>query len=378
MRPAKLICMKVFIFTGLVVLLSACHEEEMDVIEDNDHTSSDDASPGARDGRNDEVDPSDSDDMELFEEELLSPHEGGERIVIPLEETPSQMEAIEARDRIDGMGVRKAFTPDKARRFVVIVSDGAANTGSVLDMWNQAYGYALARGFVKEMKGSYMGGWSTPGEIRNEIVRWVNAYANEGIPQGEITLLVIGKSQGSARQYKTMYNSYNNDHNGYFKNFYKVGWVLIDPHEPGAPGKSGRCGHWYDYVVFDCNKDFNSGNWNNYYNLYLYFRWTYWIARGQLRINSTYERVDPLIQGYAMCGGDPAGNTPRKWWTAALWRQMNNGHFNIDQSCSSARLIYNTLKWATENKAIWPAHTSVPYTKLTDTLPYNSPDCIYD
>jgi hypothetical protein len=142
--------MKVLIHTGIAVLLSACHEEEMDVIEDNDNTSSDDASPGARDGRNDEVDQSDSDGMELFEEELLSPHEESERIVIPLEETPSQMEAIEARDRIDGMGVRKAFTPDKARRFVVIVSDGAANTGSVLDMWNQAYGYALARGFVKE------------------------------------------------------------------------------------------------------------------------------------------------------------------------------------------------------------------------------------
>ncbi len=303
--------------------------------------------------------------------------------ILPLDEMTSVASVSEdSNDAASSLQVQKAFFPDAARRLVVVLCDGFADNGYIRYLWNTAYGYALQRGFVQELKGSYMEHGNDYDDVKSEIRRLVSAYAAEGIPQSQLTLLVIGKSLGAAKNFELMYHNYNDSHNGYFKNFYKVGWVLIDPHEPVAPGDRGRCNRWYDHVYFDCNKAYNDdimNDYNDYYNLAMFSRWKYWISRGQLRVNSTFQRRDST-KGYPMCGGSPAGNSPSSWYTCALWKQTAMNHDQIDLSCGSARLIYKTLKWTTENKTNWTPHssTSTMYATVSGTMLHWDANCNYN
>jgi hypothetical protein len=97
------------------------------------------------------------------------------------------------------------------------------------------------------------------------------------------------------------------NHRNYFKSFKKVTLILVDAHEPGAPGKKGRAwdrywhrfelktrNRWYDYVSFTNHK----GGRNNYE-----LRFSNELAEYgyKLKVYATYQRSQ-IIKGYSFQG----------------------------------------------------------------------------
>lgn len=292
----------------------------------------------------------------------------------------------------------KKFKPENPARLIVVVVDGMANSRNVIKMWKEVRDVAKKRGFIaKDASGKYLleevflEGGTSMDKIESVIKNKVKAYKKKGIPKKKLALLLIGKSIGSVKQYKLMRagKMYDSDmRSGLLSKFWKVGWVLIDPHEPGNPGDDGKCSKGYDYAKFDCNRKFNTREANNgrnkgshYYNLEILDRWVHWIKKGQLRINSTYQRNDGgliKVKGYPLAGGFPAGNSPKAYYSTAIWRQKKNDHSKIDKSCVSARLIWKTMKWFTEDKKSWTPLKKIPYSELKDTKSYADSKCAYD
>ncbi|MBN1698728.1 MAG: hypothetical protein JW881_14530 [Spirochaetales bacterium] len=211
-----------------------------------------------------------------------------------------------AATREDTRGV-----PAGGRYITAIIRDGAANSEGVKYMFTAGMNRSSG---ILGLVGTYMPHnlfTSEPSDAEKEIMYWKNWWINNyGINQGSQCVLLVGKSIGAAMLYRSLYRCYYSKSRYIgLQNFFKVGVVLFDAHEPGAPGDSGDYAKWYDYVYFDAMM----GSPGYYYNLRFWPNWTNYInpARrqyAQLGIYNTYQRHDSLWRGYSFLGSY-AGST---------------------------------------------------------------------
>lgn len=165
-----------------------------------------------------------------------------------------------------------AKTKVSYRDFVVMVWDGFSNGEQIFSAFSSAA--SSANGW-SSYSGLFLQSGNSPSEVKSKIDAEVAAY---GKPRSQLNLLIIGKSLGGAKTYK-MSHTYHES----FNDFNKVAMVLVDPHEPGAPGDQGRADYWYDYVHFRRHSSW-AGNYD------LTFTGNHANYFGKLGIYSTYQR----------------------------------------------------------------------------------------
>ena len=142
------------------------------------------------------------------------------------------------------------FTPTK-KEVVYLIWDGFLNEKKILQAFNnatQAFDGWSGRGYW--IKGS-----SSLEFAMDKIDEAVDSYSK---PISELRLLIIGKSIGGAKSYKLIHKNAQS-----YSHFLKTAMVLVDVHEPIAPGNEGICGYWYDYVYFHCD----NYSWNQHFDL---------------------------------------------------------------------------------------------------------------
>lgn len=166
----------------------------------------------------------------------------------------------------------RGSTPTK---IVALVWDGAANEKRI----DRAFYAAMdnVSGWSAWRKYWLSGGYDI-GDAKNRVNDMVNAY---GVSKSQLICLLIGKSLGGAKTYRMIAKN-----EPFFDDFARVAVVLVDPHEPGAPGDEGRCNYWYDYVKFRCH----SSDWNGNYDLAWQSAWNDMIINGRLEFYNIFQR----------------------------------------------------------------------------------------
>ncbi|MBN1698497.1 MAG: hypothetical protein JW881_13360 [Spirochaetales bacterium] len=212
----------------------------------------------------------------------------------------------------------KQFYAAGPKNIIIGMRDGAGCSELILKSWNKAkeahLDYEPSKPMFWMFKRDhyyhlvFLHGETSPEPIdleegiynRLEIVKEYSGLKNTN----QYCLLLIGKSVGAAAIYRSLYRIYYGK-SKYFggTQFYKVGVVLVDAHEPFAPGDEGNSGQWYDYVHF--NKELKADG--DYYNLTLWQKWADNIIYPngddrqkftQLRIWNTYQRGSGLFDGF--------------------------------------------------------------------------------
>jgi hypothetical protein len=243
--------------------------------------------------------------------------------------------------------------PAGARYLTIIVRDGASNSKNVYLNMKYMRNIAVNEGKILGYGCSYIaGGCQDPGDTipdpcgsptdaEEEILYWKSWWATKGVNQYSTCVLLVGKSVGAAMLYRSLYRCYSSK-SPYIglQNFFKVAVVLVDAHEPGAPGDSGYANKWYDYVYFD--KSMGSGSYY-YYNLKFWSAWAPYInpyrkGYSQLAIYNTYERhPSESFRGYSF-----NGLYNSKYYSMTNIKQ-NERHRTIGSSNITGDVIYNTF-----------------------------------
>lgn len=184
---------------------------------------------------------------------------------------------------------------------ILVLRDGMADEKTITKLYNTVKD--KVPGWTR-IRSVWISGTYDVGKTKNEIDKLVTA---SGKSRSNLLLLLVGKSLGGAKTYKMMYNYASS-----FDDFYRTAVVLIDSHEPIAPGKYGRANRWYDYVMFRRN----SSSWRKNYDLKWQSRWDSFGSK--LAIYNTYQRKH-WPQGYSFSAATV--NT----------RVNNKDHFEIVQ-----------------------------------------------
>lgn len=211
--------------------------------------------------------------------------------------------------------VNLSASSSRPTQIVVVLWDGAANEKTINNVYNIAK--KKVPGWSR-IKGVWLPGFHDIGDAKKEIDKIVRDYNKN---PSELLLLLVGKSMGGAKTYKMLYN-----HSSAFDDFYRTAVVLIDSHEPVAPGKYGRADYWYDYVIFRRN----SSSWRKNYDLKWQTRWNSFGSK--LAIYNTYQRKE-WPQGYSFSSARE--NT----------RIYNEDHFSIVECPASIQKMEKAFKF---------------------------------
>jgi hypothetical protein len=216
----------------------------------------------------------------------------------------------------EGYNESASVTKATTAKIVALVWDGAANQKRIDKAFYTAMDNVSSWSAWRKY---WLSGGYDIADAKKRVNDMVNAY---GISKSKLICLLIGKSLGGAKIYRMIAKN-----ESFFDDFARVAVVLVDPHEPGAPGDEGRCNYWYDYVKFRCH----SSDWNGNYDLAWQSVWDNMIINRRLEFYSIYQR----------------GSWPRgyKFTDAGYCWRSSYDHYDIADCSSTVRLIEYAVKF---------------------------------
>jgi hypothetical protein len=169
-------------------------------------------------------------------------------------------------------------------RLIFLCVDGSSSSGDI----RNALKNACTRRGISISAANFKYSGSAGVRMSRYLKKVRDLVSKNGMDPTQLCLLVVGKSLGGAKMYRFFFQ-----YADYLKFFHKIALILVDAHEPGAPGNEGDVDKWYDYVHF------SSGHQLKW--------WTYkWgpaesqlDASAKIRVYVIYQRND-WPRGYGM------------------------------------------------------------------------------